>query len=457
MVNQVKSDTQTRGVIVNEVFKSQDNEAVVNACRIEQLMNRLEDYELDIENDHWAEQQVIEKELKTRGVSYGQIRSRLFDQICTSMKINLASTSGNKITKIDPSKLRKKAFEERQNYLVPGFVADKRDVIFWGGAGSGKTYLTLMMIWAMLEQRFFGDSDEPCPAFPKKVLFIAADGGISAVGIIGEYLANLGVLDSEHLDNKIVFWGADEDDGIPSWNLRTGNLIRLQRELESGEYGLVVIDSLKAVCSNTHWSIDDRSIGDVMRLVQNVVCKKAALVWIHHTNKSRSENSDKSAGVTDIVELTSGNIQFKKERDQNLGKTRSSIIVHKLRGQSDRSFYYKFSPTEITVEGQSTSNSQTLNPSMKKLLNMKTDLPQAIITAISKSDYNRLSRQSLADRLNQPDPRTLDYSIKELKKEGLVDSRSNALALTKKGSELAPTIGSNAYITYARTPADSQV
>jgi RecA-family ATPase len=373
------------------------------------------------------------------------------------MKINLASTSGNKITKIDPNKLRKKAFEERQNYLVPGFVADKRDVIFWGGAGSGKTYLTLMMIWAMVEQRFFGDSDEPCPAFPKKVLFIAADGGISAVGIIGEYLANLGVLDSEHLDNKIVFWGADEDDGIPSWNLRTGNLIRLQRELESGEYGLVVIDSLKAVCSNTHWSIDDRSIGDVMRLVQNVVCKKAALVWIHHTNKSRSENSDKSAGVTDIVELTSGNIQFKKERDQNLGKTRSSIIVHKLRGQSDRSFYYKFSPTEITVEGQSTSNPETFNPSMKKLLNMKTDLPQAIITAISKSDFNRLSRQSLAERLNQPDPRTLDYSIKELKKEGLVDSRSNALALTKKGSELAPNLGSNAYITYARTPADSQV
>jgi Mn-dependent DtxR family transcriptional regulator len=94
---------------------------------------------------------------------------------------------------------------------------------------------------------------------------------------------------------------------------------------------------------------------------------------------------------------------------------------------------------------------------MKKLLNMKTDLPQAIITAISKSDFNRLSRQSLAERLNQPDPRTLDYSIKELKKEGLVNSRSNALALTKKGSELAPNLGSNAYITYARTPADSQV
>jgi Mn-dependent DtxR family transcriptional regulator len=94
---------------------------------------------------------------------------------------------------------------------------------------------------------------------------------------------------------------------------------------------------------------------------------------------------------------------------------------------------------------------------MKILLNMKTDLPQAIITAISKSDFNRLSRQSLADRLNQPDPRTLDYSIKELKKDGLVDSRSNALALTKKGTELAPTIGSNAYITYARNLADSQV
>ena len=161
--------------------------------------------------------------------------------------------------------------------------------------------------------------------------------------------------------------------------------------------------------------------------------------------------------MTDIVELTSGNIQFKKERDQSLGKTRSSIIVHKLRGQSDRSFYYKFSPTEITVEGQSTSNPETFNPSMKKLLNMKTDRPQAIITAISKSDYNRLSRQSLAERLNQTDPRTLDYSIKELKKEGLVDSHSNALVLTKKGSELAPAIGSNAYITYARNPADSQV
>ena len=147
----------------------------------------------------------------------------------------------------------------------------------------------------------------------KKILFIGSDGGVSAMSVLSDYLNKMEVLNDAKLDDYFDYWVADEDEGIPSWNLSTGNLVKLKETVSNGDYALVIIDSLKAVCSNSSWSIDERSIGDVMRLVQAIVCEHSALAWIHHTNKGKSNGADKAGGVTDVIELTSANIQFKKQ------------------------------------------------------------------------------------------------------------------------------------------------
>ena len=137
-------------------------------------------------------------------------------------------------------------------------------------------------------------------------------------------------------------------------------------------FRLVIIDSLMAVCSYSNWSIDERSIGDVMRLVQAIVCEHSALAWIHHTNKGKSNGADKAGGVTDVIELTSANIQFKKQWDDEDQKTQtSSIVVHKLRGEMSRSFDYEFDWTGITVVEEPEDDDEAV----AELVAKKSDLP----------------------------------------------------------------------------------
>ena len=431
------------------VWKDQDAKLQIDAIRADQLIERLVDLELDIEHDNYAKKQPIIKELKGLGAS--NLQKRLFDHICQFLGYDLGSVKGNKIKSLGMAHLRKKAFSQQNEFLVPGFIADKRDVVFWGGGGTGKTLLTLQMVMAMLKGQMFGDQTENSQHKGKKILFIGCDGGVSAGGVLADYLEKMGVINDPLLDDYFEFWVADEEQGIPSWNLSTGNLVKLKTAMATGEYSLVVIDSLKAACSYTDWSIDERSIGDVMRLVQAIVCEHSALAWIHHTNKSKSNGADKAGGVTDIIELTSANIQFKKQWDDDDQKTEtSSIIVHKLRGEMSRSFDYAFDWSGITVLDEPEEGDEVVD----ELIAKKSELPQAILIAIRDSDYNRLKVTSLEKLLPNNSKSAITKALASLRDEGLLRNEKQAWALTKKGSSTAHKLGSTAFHRMTQAPTD---
>lgn len=419
------------------------------AIRTDRLINQLVELELDIENNNWAKQQPIIKELKSLGAT--DIRTRIFDHVCQYLGYDLGAVKGNKIKSLGMSKLRKKAFAQKTDFLVPGFIADKRDVVLWGGAGTGKTLITLMMIMSMLRGESFGDQTEKSHHKGKKILFIGSDGGVSALGVLGDYLNKMGVIEDPLLDEYFDFWVADEEEGIPSWNLNTGNLVKLKETVSTGEYALVVIDSLKAVCSNSNWSIDDRSIGDVMRLVQAIVCEHGALAWIHHTNKGKSNGADKAGGVTDVIELTSANIQFKKQWDDEDQKTQtSSIVVHKLRGETSRSFDYDFDWSGITVVEDPDYEDDEVSAMIAK----KSDLPQAILIAIRDSEYKRLKLASLESLLHGNSRSAITKALANLRDDGYLRNEKQSWALTKSGKELSYKLGTSAFNKMVNTPTD---
>ena len=122
-------------------WEDQDTKNQLDAIRTDRLIEKLVELELDIDNNNWARQQPIIKELK----SLVPIQKRLFDHVCQYLGYDLGAVSGNKIRSLGMSKLRKKAFAQKTDFLVPGFIADRRDVVLWGGAGTGKTLITLMM------------------------------------------------------------------------------------------------------------------------------------------------------------------------------------------------------------------------------------------------------------------------------------------------------------------------
>lgn len=421
-------------------WEDQDTKNQLDAIRTDRLIEKLVELELDIENNNWARQQPIIKELKSLDAT--NIQKRLFDHVCQYLGYDLGSVSGNKIRSLGMNKLRKKAFAQKTDFLVPGFIADKRDVVLWGGAGSGKTLITLMMVMAMLRGETFGDQTEACHHRGKKILFIGSDGGVSAMGVLGDYLQRMEVLNDPKLDNYFDYWVADEEEGIPSWNLSIGNLVKLKETVSSGDYALVIIDSLKAVCSNSNWSIDERSIGDVMRLVQAIVCEHSALAWIHHTNKGKSNGADKAGGVTDIIELTSANIQFKKQWDDDDQKTQtSSIVVHKLRGAMSRSFDYEFDWTGITVVEEPDDD----DPAVAELKAKKSLLPQAIMIAIRDSEFNRLKVASLEMLFPANSKSAIQKALANLRDEGYVRNEKQAWALTTSGKATAHKLGTNAF------------
>ena len=430
-------------------WSEEDKKNQLASIRTERLIQQLVDLELDIERDNYARKQPIIKELKTLGCT--NLQKRLFDHVCEFLGYDVGSVQGNKIKNVGLSRLRKKAFSNKTDFLVPGFIADKRDVVFWGGGGTGKTLISLMMVMSMLRGETFADQTSPSHHKGKKILFIGADGGVSAMGVLADYLEKMGVMDDVQLDEHLDCWVADEEDGTPSWNLSTKNLVKLKTAVSSGECALVIIDSLKAVCSYTDWTIDDRSIGDVMRLVQAIVCEHSALAWIHHTNKSKSNGADKAGGVTDIIELTSANIQFKKQWDDEDQKTEtSSIVVHKLRGEMSRSFDYSFDWKGITVLEPADDDDDVV----AELMSKKSELPQAIMIAIRDSEYKRKKIASLIDLFPANSRSAIEKALTSLREEGLLRNDKGGWALTKPGLATAHKLGSNAFNKLINAPVD---
>lgn len=421
--------------------EEQERQNKVNRERIKQLIVRLVDLEMDIDVDHFAEKKVIEKELRTLGPGPTEINKRIFDEVCSRLGVANSTVGGNKVRTVSKNKFRRSPFAKKEvSPLVPGFIADKRDAVFYGESGAGKSVLTLQMIKSMIEEYPFGDQTTPSSAKGKKVLWIGPDGSVNALDTTTETLEKMEVLDDDRFLDAVDFWLEDPEEGTASWNLSTGNLVKLQQAAASGEYGLVVIDSLKASCTGTRWSIDERIIADVMRLVQALVCKHAALVWIHHSNKGRSTGSNKAAGCTDIIEVVSAAVEFKQEWSDDRTSKRDYVIVQKFRGSSMRQFDYQFSWQNIVaINADASDKADNAITSSDPLT--------AVLICLRDSEKPAMKAAAIADKLGIKN-NTVSKHLSKLKSLGYVRDKAQAWTLTSNGWDQAHMCGNASLLKY---------
>ena len=420
---------------LGQIHKSQTKEVVTKdadqtVATIDGLMRQLIAFQMDIYHNTWADEQAVIKQLNLLGPSRAEIKGRLFDHICTHFGVDIGATQGVTIQDKGMARLRKVAGKQDEGWLVPDFLRPNRDAIVSGDAGSGKTSAMLDLARSLIFGTTFADSTEDCPAFNQKVLFIGSDGGPAAEGVLGQFLGQMEVLENDYWSDHFLYWASDSESNSPSWNLSLGNLIKLKEKVDTGEVGLVIIDSLKAVTAGTDYSIDDRRIGDVMRLVQAIVTPKASLVWIHHTNKSGKTNSHSAGGVTDICEIPSAVFSMIRNWDEGQKEQTNKFVVQKLRGSNTRSFDFTYQP----VSGLTPTEPQ--ETTAKELDTRISEIPASILKAINGSDYGRLGRQKLSEILGKP-TNTIDNYTRELKEDHLITKAGNGFKLTREGTKVA--------------------
>ena len=388
---------------------------------LSRLMNELIAIACDTSDpDRWAKSKLIEAQIKNLGVSKNEIQGQKMAMLSARLGLDYGGING---VSGQTRKLCRNA-SNAQDWLIPNLFPLGKASLIYGDSGAGKTSIALHIANAYIEGMPFADSVYPAKKDDRKVLFIASDGQGDAYDHLIDYAEQSGFLnENENFANSFEVYAASEDNSSGPFNFSEPHLANLFEMLKKGEYGLVFVDSLKAACMGTNFTIDDRSISLPMRLVQAMCAKaKATLIWLHHTNKSNSESSHRAGGSTDVIEIVSSAHELKHKWDEISDQGKSEWLVQKLRGSSKRKFSYSFDfESGLVLE----------------LLNNETPTTgDKILTTIHGSANKRLRREELSRHLALQ-PKTLSNHALHLKGEGLIRSNGKAWELTGKGIQRA--------------------
>jgi hypothetical protein len=235
-------------------------------------------------------------------------------------------------------------------------------------------------------------------------------------------------MDDETFVNNFDVYAAADDGSNGPFNFSPIHLVNFHNQLAGGDYGLVFIDSLKASCMGSDYSIDDRSAVLPMRMIQAMCAKtKTTLVWLHHTNKSSSESSHRAGGSTDIVEIVSAAHELRHKWDEKTNQSSSEWLVQKLRGSSMRRFSYSFDfETGLVLDIPIVDTSTTSDK---------------ILKAIYESPTKRLKRQELTQLIGL-EAKTLSNHAGFLKGDGMITQNGKAWQITGKGMKRVKEITS---------------
>lgn len=388
---------------------------------INRLVDKLFELELDISTPHFAHKQTIMAQLTGLGVRKEHLDEQLFDRVCAYLGADLKNTSGKKIEAKSGMELLKVKARAITNSLIAGLLLKNKDHVIYGDAGTGKTLFSLFMAKALVFGGSVGDSTNIQPT-RGKILYIGSDSGTANEGILQTYLDQMGLLDedtgAEFLE-RFIYRSADETAGTSQFNFNIHNLIWLKQLLEEETIDLVIIDSLKAVTAGTRYSIDERNIGDIMRLVQAIVLPKSTLVWIHHSNKSTSRSTHRAGGCTDIIEIPSAAIEMVKEVSEVNGVAPEYWCkIQKLRGSSHREFEISFDWEDgmLAVDGYS------LEGLVKELAEKKTPLHIQILEYADSCYAKRFGIAAFSKSLGDEAPHrsNIGRACKELVEKGLI-------------------------------------
>ena len=308
---------------------------------LQELMNQLLDISCNVDDpQRWAKAKLIEADIRKLGVSSKDIQRQKMAMLSARLGLDTAGVNG---VKNSIRKLGRSGSNRSHQWLLPNFFPKAKAAMLYGDSGVGKTSIALHIANAYINGLPFADSVYPAVSDKRKVLFIASDGQGDAYDHLEDYAEQSGFLDDQRFVDHFDVYAASEEDASGPFNFSEVHLVNLHQKLQSGDYGLVFIDSLKAACMGSDFSIDDRTVAEPMRLVQAMCAKTdTTLIWLHHTNKSSSGSSHRAGGSTDVIEIISAAHELRHTWDEKTESGSTEWIVQKVRGSTKRRFSYTF-------------------------------------------------------------------------------------------------------------------
>jgi len=144
---------------------------------------------------------------------------------------------------------------------------------------------------------FLGGDD---PVKPCRVLFVASDSGIEP---LKESIENSGLGNHPaHADGRFVVWAHAANQGQTAWDASLTGCLELLEAVRGGEFGLVIIDSAKAVTSRADLNyLDNSQTTALLTFFKYVICEHTAVQWLHHDGTEHGS----SAGAKAWAEIPS--------------------------------------------------------------------------------------------------------------------------------------------------------
>jgi hypothetical protein len=385
--------------------------------QIQKLLDELLDLMI-APQESWAKQQATRAALWALGVQGGAIDERIYYALAQrwGLPLQTSHSGGSRNRKLsDP-------MSSPAEDLLPGFLLWRRDHLLFGAGGTGKTLAAAQIAICLIKGLPFLDQ-QIAPSRTGRVLWIGTDGGEGARAMVREYVEDLGIeADDPEIEAGLTIWSAEGADGLPSWACSPSGLQELRDELESGDYALVVIDSLKAVLELAGVNFSIGPVGTLMRLMQALVGRYCSLLWLHHPagGKAAGKGLQAAAGSQNINQIPSAVHQItRKVEDRGPSNLWS---VHKLRGSTSREFSYRLAESgfEIT-DGQITANVRVAVLDAIELLNAG-GMP-------SGTSY-------VASNLSTFNDSTIRNNLTWLRKRGFIRKKGSDWVMTPAGTEL---------------------
>jgi hypothetical protein len=183
-------------------------------------------------------------------------------------------------------------------WLLPGFIAEKDQTLTYGAKGSGKTKAALRQAFNLIDgMGFLGGED---PARPCRVLFVASDSGVEP---LKESIEKSGLGNHPALvDGRFVVWAHAANQGQTAWDAGLTGCLGLLEAVRGGEFGLVILDSAKAVTSRADLNyLDNTQVTALLTFFKYVICEHTAVQWLHHDGTEHGS----SAGAKAWAEIPS--------------------------------------------------------------------------------------------------------------------------------------------------------